>query len=574
MIVKNYFQIILFLLFINLSFHLTIPKKDSFTPINSNTFTLMELKNGQRELYYTFDNKFENSDIIIYLKKAKQYTTRLYFYDSYESIKTDSKGDFINFKEELDLSEKLLYLKGYEKKTYYIVIKDLGNYSTKDYFSIFNEQDTLELKQNEPFTINLFLSKNLYTFSFQGEKDEIISLDMNINNKDFSQNIAIYLNDTELIYQGEKNKGLIKLNEYKTSEGTYKLYVSSTYDEVYTSIKSSIVLYKEKNEVLKLEPEKEENLFYINTKSFSFYVDISDYELNEENIITFKFTHNAEKNKLIDYCYAKNMNFKEFDDNKFISNMPAHEEDSEADFSRLNSINNVYHLYFSRTQKIEEDKKSFLLVHCNMKIDEELYFDPEKITVYLSPKPINLDFSDKKVFDNIDNIKINQKINIEDFIPKVCRIILPMTEKSDYNKLSYVFYTNIQIQTVYENTMLGADHVNEDLKKIYSISSKNFEKNKILYIKLFGASQEINFRAESTNSDIYYFHDNVRPTKVLSQQHLNCGNSFYYIGSYSVLAEEIDFYFEEIYGNYNLYYKNEITDKDDDNILTMEIINI
>ena len=564
---KKTFQIILILLFISLSFPITIPKKDSFIPINSNSFTLMELKDGQRELYYTFDNKFENSDIVVNLKKAKQYTTRLYFYDSYESIKTDSKGEFTNYKEEIDLSEKLLYLKGYEKKTYYIVIKDLGNYSTKDYFSIFNEQDTIELKQNEPFTINLFLSKNLYTFSFHGEKDEIITLDMNINNKDFSQSVEIYLND-EIIYQGEKNKGLIKLNEDKTSEGTYKLYISSTYEEVYTSIKSSIVLYKEKIEVLKLEPEKEENLFYINTKAFSFYVDISDYELNEENLITFKFTHNAAKNKLIDYCYAKNMNFKEFDNNKFISNMPAHEEDSEADFSRLNSLDNVYHLYFARTQKSEEDKKSFLLVHCNMKIDEELYFDPEKINVYLSQRAINLDFSDNKVFNNIDNVKINQKINIDDFIPKIYRIILPMTEKSYYNKLSYVFYTNIQIQTVYEDTMIGVDHSNEDLRKIFAISSKNFKKKKILYIKLFGAKQEINFRAESTNSEIYYFHDNYRPNKVLSQQHLNCGNSFYYIGSYSILADNIDFYLEEIYGKYNLYYKNTITDKNDDSILT------
>ena len=62
-------------------------------------------------------------------------------------------------------------------------------------------------------------------------------------------------------------------------------------------------------------PEKEIKLFYINSKTFSFYVDLNDYELHEENIITFKYSYNAYKNKLIDYCYAKNMNFKEFDDN-------------------------------------------------------------------------------------------------------------------------------------------------------------------------------------------------------------------------------------------------------------------
>ena len=561
------FQIIFILLFISIyAKEIATPKRDSFVPINSNTLTLMELKDGQRELYFTFDNKFENSDIVVNLKKAKQYTTRLYFYDSYESIKTNSNGEYIDFIEELDLSEKLLYLKGYQKKTYYIVIKDLGNYSAKDYFSIYNEQDTLQLKEDEPFTINLFLSKNLYKFEFSGEKDEVISLDMNINNKDFSETIAIYLND-ELIYMGEKNRGLIKLNEDKTTKGTYTLYVSSTNDEVYTYIKSSIVIYKEKDEVLKLEPEKEVNLFYVNSKAFSFYVDLNDYELTEQNIITFKFSHTAVRNNLIEYCYAKNMNFKEFDSNKFISNMPAHEEESEANFSRLNSIDNVYHLYFAKTQKDEEDKNSYLLVHCNIKIDEDLYYDPEKINVYLSQRATTLDFTNKKYFKN-GNIKLNQKVVINDYIPKVYRIKIPMTESSDYNRLAYIFYTNIQIQTVYEDSMITANHENEDLKTIYAFSTQNLKKDKTLYIKLFGAKQEINFRAETTIADIYYLNDSNRPNKILSQQHLNCGNSFYYIGSYSILADDLYFYLEEIYGKYNLYYKNSISDSDDDSILT------
>ena len=567
MLSKKFLQLFLIFLFIAFSStKINIPKKDSFIPINSNILTFMELKEGQRELYYTFDNKFENSDIVINLKKAKQYTTRLYFYDSYESIKTNSNDEFINFIEELDLSEKLLYLKGYQKKTYYIVIKDLGNYSTKDYFSIFNEEDVIELKQDEPFTINLFLSKNMYTFTFEGEKDETITLDMNINNKDFSETIAIYLND-EVLYKGERNRGLIKLNEDKTTGGTYKLYITSTNEEVYTYIKSSIILYKEKNEVIKLEPEKEVNLYYINSKGFSLYAEIDDYELNEENVLTFKFTHSAAKNKFIDFCSVKNMNFKEFDDNKFISNMPAHDEDSEGDFSRLNSLDNVYHLYFSRTQPKEEDKKSYLLIYCSMKIDEDSYYDPENIKIYLSPRAINLDLSDKNYLTN-DLIKINQKITIDDYIPKIYKINLPPSDASSFNKLSYVFYTNIQIQTVYEDTMINADHTNEDLRYIYTISSKNFEKNKILFIKLFGAKQEINFKVESTYSEIYYSNDNKRPTKVLSQQHLNCGNSFYYIGSYSNIADDTYFYLEEIYGKYNLYYKNSITDKDDDTILT------
>ena len=230
------------------------------------------------------------------------------------------------------------------------------------------------------------------------------------------------------------------------------------------------------------------------------------------------------------------MNFKEFDSNKFISNMPAHEEESEANFSKLNTMNNIYHLYFSRTQEKEENQKSYLLVHCSMKIDEDLYFDPDKISVYLSQRAIKYDLSNEKYLLN-DYIKINEKINIDDLIPKVFRINIPANEKN----LSYVFYTNIQIQTIYEDSMKERDHVNEEIRKLYAISYKNINNNKVLYIKLFGAKQEINFRIESTNSEISYLNSQLRPSKILSQQHLNCGNSFYYIGSYSVLAEEFLF---------------------------------
>ena len=532
----------------------------SFVPINSNALTLMELRENQRELYFSFDNQFDGSDIVINVKKAKQYTTRLYLYSSYDAVKTNGEGQYIDYLEEFDLSEKLLYYKSAKKQTYYIVIKDLGDYSSKDYFSIFNEQDILELKPDEPFTIKLFLSKNLYKFNFKAEKDEVVSLDFNINNLNFGETIAILLNN-EVVYKGERNKGMIKLNEEKAYGGTYEVQIKSTNDEVYTPIKSSIALYKEKNTVLKLEEEKPANVFYVNSKKFRFYVDVNDYELNEENLITFKFTHNASRNKLIEYCYAKNMNFEEFDDNKFISNMPAHEEDSEAHFSRLNTLDNVYHLYFARTQKPEENKKSYLLVHCSMKIDDDLYYDPETITVYLSKRAISLNLSDNQYL-NGDFIKINQKITIEDFIPKVYRISLPYSDK----KLSYVFYTNIQIQTVYEDSMIKSDYSNYELRQIYALSTEKKEKK--VYVKLFGAKQEINFRLESTDSDIYYYSRISRPVQILSQQHLNCGNSFYYIGNYGNLAADSKFYLEEIYGKYNVFYKNSITDSDSDTILT------
>ena len=536
----------------------SVPSRDSFSPINHGTQTLIELTSTKKELYYSFENKFDSSDIIIYTKNAHQYTTTMYFYDSYESIKTDKDGEYINFVKELDLSEKLNCITSTKKLTYYIIIKDAGGYSTKDFITIFNEKDTLDLKEEQPFLIPMFFSNNLYTFSFSGEKNEALYLDMNINDKSFSQSIIILKNNVEIL-RAEKNKGIIPLNEEK-EKGEYKIYISSTNNEIYTNIKSSIILRKSESKVRLLEPEKEISLYYVNSNDFFFYVDLDKYELNEENIITFKISHNTYKNKLLQYCYAINMNFKEFNDDKFISVMPSYEEESESYFTRLNTMEIVHHLYFSKTKPAEENKKSYLLVHCNVKIEDEDYFEAENIKVFLSPRVSILDLSEK--------IKINEKVNIKEYIPKVYKVKIPTNE----NPLSYAFYTNVQIQTIYENSMLNSNYDNEELKQIYAISKTQLKKeeggNKILYIKLFGAEQQINLRVESTESEIYYSSGDLRPYKTLSQQHLNCGDSFYFIGSYSMIATDSYFFLEEIYGKYDLYYRNEILDNDEDIIFT------
>ena len=557
----KYRFILLFLLFFLSSQRLrgySIPGKDSFIHIKNGEQTLIELSNDKKELYYSFDNIYDSSDIIILTKYAHQYTTTMYFYDSYENIKTNSDGEYINYIKDLDLSEKLNYITSSKKCTYYIIIKDAGGYSSKDYITIFNEKDNLELKEDKPFIIPMFFNNNLYTLYFNGEKDEDINIELNINNIDFSQSIIILKNNVEIM-RAEKNKGIIPLNEDK-EKGIYKIYISSINNEIYKNIKSSIILRKSNNKVRLLEPEKEIKLYYSNSNDFFFYVNLDNYELNEENIITFKISHNAYKNKLVQYCYAKNMNFKEFDDNKLISNMPSHEEESESYFNKLNTLEIINHLYFSRNKPIEQNTKSFLLVHCNIKIEDDKYFDPEEINIYLSSQSSNIDFSDKN--------KINEIVNIKEYIPKIYKIKLPIKD----NK-SYIFYTNVKIQAIYENTMLNSDYNKEELMQIYAISNtklKNEKDNyKIIYIKLFGAEQKINFKAESTDSEIYftYTNSNIRPYKTINQQHLNCGDSFYFIGSYSSLISDSYFFLEEIYGKYDLYYKNEILDNDTD-ILT------
>jgi len=75
-------------------------------------------------------------------------------------------------------------------------------------------------------------------------------------------------------------------------------------------MKSSLVLYLEERKDKELKYDYPLNSIYNGEKVFNFYVDLSEYDLNEKNIIIFKFGKQEYERKLISHCYAKAMNFE------------------------------------------------------------------------------------------------------------------------------------------------------------------------------------------------------------------------------------------------------------------------
>ena len=572
------------LLFVSLIFFLiqlipansnfAIPES-SFVPLNSREITEFELTKSKSELYYSFENNYSDSDILINLQIAKGFTTMGFIYDSYDKIQTDTQGEYINYLIEFSLTEKTVLLKSSEysiqKKKYYIIIKDILNSYNKDYISIFNEQDPI-LLQNERFiTIEKFYSKNKFSFYFSTKKNEMAILDLNIDNENFFQLISIYKGSTnDLIYQGEKNKGEIKLNEDFESEENYIVEIESLEDP-YLDVKSSIILHLQETNVHLLQSNTPLVQAFTGNKVFNFYVDIDDYDFEDENIIAFKFSDQVYNRKLLSHCYAKAMNFESNDDNKFLSNMPANEDDNEAIFQRLSGVTNLYHLYFKKSVKKEENKKTYLLIHLSLQIeehDESSYISPDEFTVYLSEKPEKIYLDDYR--DKNDILNINLKL--ENYIPKIYKLVLPNQEEN-LNKLSYIFYSSDSIQFAYNNTMLNSEsHEYEKPTMIYAISPhyNGYDYTNNIYVKLYGfTNKEINFRIESNKALISYVHNDFRKIRTFSEKLTDCSKPFYYIGDYDVLVESGYLYQETLYGKINIYYKSKIN-SDDKSILINE----
>jgi len=95
--------------------NLNIPPKESFIPIESGVNTLIELTSAYSELYYSFDNHFEYSDIAITVKNAHQYTTIMYFYENYEISK---KLEGVYVKKQLGVECKIRIISVHQKRLF------------------------------------------------------------------------------------------------------------------------------------------------------------------------------------------------------------------------------------------------------------------------------------------------------------------------------------------------------------------------------------------------------------------------------------------------------------------------
>ena len=560
------FKLIFFFLILQQTFEV-IPPETDFKPLSSRELSYFQLTKEKNEVYYSFENKYEASDIILNFKIGKGFTSYCYIYDSYEKISQDDKGQYINAIKDFQITENDFILKDsnltIKETKYYIIIKDIINSFYKDYISIFNEQDTIVLTNEQYIQFSQFYSKNLFNLEFTHKKNEVATLELNINNSDFPQIITVYNEAGELIYQGEKNKGEIRLNEDLDNESKYTIEIESE-EEPYTLIQSSIVLHLEERKSKELKYETPLNLAYNGNKEFYFYVNLSQYELNEENIITFKFGKQILERNLLSHCFAKTMNLDSNNDDKLIANMPVNEDENEAILSRLTGTNDIYELYFKNTKEKVENKTTYLLIYLSIHIDShdaDDFLEPEEFNIYLSNKPeiINLaDYKDKTHFIYNKNLQLNN------YVPIIYKIVFPSEEYAI--SFSYLFYTSDLIQTVYNNTLLNSqEHLNEKKMMLYAISPSQEEYfyTKVLYIKLFGFnSKEINMRIESTESSIYYINNIARKIKTFSDKLTDCSKSIYYIGDYGSLAVKGYFYEETLYGKINVYYKGVINPSD------------
>ena len=553
--ILNLFLLTLFLSIINCNKKNDIVPEDSFVPLYSHEMQKYTITPSQNEVYYVFDNKYNDSDIVINLKIGTSFTVHGYIYDSYDKIALDEEGQYTNFTTEIILNQKLIILKNseiqIEETKYYIILKDIIYAANIDYITIFNEQDIINLQNQNPIVTDMFYSTNKQSLLFDFNLNETVTIELNTNNEDFEIYIFIYDSETEeLIYKGIKTKGEIKFNEEKNLNGTFLIDMYS-FEDPYTEIKLSLILYKESQKIIELTNKNNYNFAFVNTKIYNFYINLDNYEYNEENVLTFKFDNIVFDQNLLKHCNAKTMNFETNDENKLIANMPANDEENEALFERLTTSDSIYHLYFKKTTQKEQNKNSYLLIHLSLQNDDDIYFTPATFNIFVSEKTEKIDLS------GLTDFTISKNLILQTYTPKIIRIVFPKNYENNY-----LLYTSEKVMELYNETMIGVSHLYDYKKQTFVINSNDNLKVYTLYLKLYSLERKINFRFESTKDEIYYLDELERPTKSLNKKLLDCSKGFYYIAEYETNNNKGHFYLEEIYGNFNLFYKNTFSYED------------
>ena len=332
----------------------------------------------------------DNADLIIHFQSATGFTVKgliLINLDEVNSIlsnttnfsnKTNSirfvvqRKDFIVKIKDLNLTKENEFL--------YIIFKD-RHYFYEDYVSIYRENDEVKLQENQPYLLSRFFSLNYRICSFTVKEKNKYSFE--INNFDKSL-VTIYTNKSEYkeIFSSDDNLigNIINLLPNKT----YYIKITNMRKEKKPYYKSKFLILITKFDGFKPLQLQEGKLHFekfITFNKYFYYFDITNYKINEENYITYRYDslnkniNNEIKAVIVTSNDSNITDFKQL--------IPV--KDSNSIFTLIESHkfkDNVYHLKFKKTiQKPKEKTLLLISIKFEPKDKEDTFIYPDDFEI-------------------------------------------------------------------------------------------------------------------------------------------------------------------------------------------------
>ena len=463
----------------------------------------------------------DNADLIIHFQSATGFTVKgliLINLDEVNSIlsnttnfsnKTNSirfvvqRKDFIVKIKDLNLTKENEFL--------YIIFKD-RHYFYEDYVSIYRENDEVKLQENQPYLLSRFFSLNYRICSFTVKEKNKYSFE--INNFDKSL-VTIYTNKSEYkeIFSSDDNLigNIINLLPNKT----YYIKITNMRKEKKPYYKSKFLILITKFDGFKPLQLQEGKLHFekfITFNKYFYYFDITNYKINEENYITYRYDslnkniNNEIKAVIVTSNDSNITDFKQL--------IPV--KDSNSIFTLIESHkfkDNVYHLKFKKTiQKPKEKTLLLISIKFEPKDKEDTFIYPDDFEIGVG-KRMDLKYLEEQNFKYNDQWITNT--DNDNSMPHFYKYLLNDTKESniydsDNNKIEKSIIiqsfngTKVKIQKS-ENSTLVKEKLNDNTV-LLKMKKDNFLILKVEKDKKVNQTDNIlSFKIFYTNHTIHNF---------------------------------------------------------------------
>ena len=537
---KEFKNILFFFLIISISFCSDI----DFKEIDSLVKTEFNVNENQ-EAYFKYKLGETKGPIGLHFLLANLYTVQVFIYKSYDENPVLNYSLALEQFKEVNTTEFNDYV--------YIVIKETYKYFYKDYITIYNPNEVIQLKPEEPLTINNFLSNNLYTFKFVSSNN--VTLVYNTHNNDNNKRTITILNENDtIIEEGDDSQYTFDLDGGEINI-LVKNYLNKETDEDNKEQDFSIIIYEKKskydfNEVIKNKIIKNKYIFNNNTQTFYYYVNITD--IKNSNTVNFKLNFKY-------YLYDNATFFSDiiYLDNEIIesdleNNIPT---ENKLPLSYDDDSDEYIRIYFH--DKKDDKKYKYLLV--KLEIYENVYYIGSKeIEVSLGNEVENINLKD---FEYNKAHIINKRLNND--IPTYFK--LELTEDDQYLLTSQNQDLTIFIKgdILTEDNKINKNYLSDDNEIVVLSGIKE------LTIKIFGSStSDIIFYVEKINKNQLKYVDTKRNNDIfeiiMTENECNSDNIQYVLGTfdyetYSYGEYPVIYYATKESGEFEIYFKNKIS---------------
>ena len=493
--------------------------------------------------YFKYKVEGRKGPIGIHFHIANLYTVQVLVYKSLE------EGPITNY----FLAEK--QFKEIDTEDFddyvYIEIKETYEYFYKDYITIYNPNEIIELKSEEPLTINNFLSNNIYKFHFSSKENTIV-LYNTLNNGKNKRKITVQYDNQKIV--DDLDDSFYKEN---FNPGNLTITVKNVVEDEEETLNQdfSLIIYEQKNpygfkKIIQNEIIKTKYIYNNENQTFYYYADITDME--NSNTMNFKLYFKY-------YLFNNNTNFytniisldNEITESDFEKNIP---NENKLQMAYDEDTDEYFRIYFHI--KKDEGKFIYLLVKLEI-IENEYYIGLRDIETSLGNEVENIDLTQEAYNEAYE---IDKKI--VNYIPTYFKLVLDSNEK-------YLFtYENPELTLFLIGDLLDE---NNEINKNY-LSNTNeiiiLSDIKEFTVRLFGSStKNIRFYVEKINKKNFMSAENKRNNQIfeikLGENECNDENIKYILGTYdydkyAYGVNSINYYATVDSGEFEVYFKNNI----------------